>query len=1580
MKTIITIMTSALLLASCGGEEGETPADDTPIVASGPSVPEPSVPETPDPTSPEELVDTDSDGIPDIEDNDIDGDGVLNSLDAFALDATESLDTDNDGIGNNADLDDDSDGFTDDIEITIGSDPLDAQSKPSDRDLDGIPDALDGDIDGDGVLNDDDVFPFDSTEQIDSDLDGLGNNSDLDDDNDGYSDLVEISVGTDPLNDTSFPHDLDNDGTPDSLDDDIDGDGVLNINDDLPLDPTDSIDTDSDGVGNSTDTDDDDDGYSDSDEDTAGSDPLDALSLPDDLDNDGIPDVLDNDIDGDEVLNDDDAFPFDSTEQIDSDLDGLGNNSDLDDDNDGYSDSDEITAGSDPLDALSLPDDLDNDGIPDVLDADIDGDDVDNNSDAFPEDSNEQLDTDSDGTGNNSDTDDDGDGYSDSDEDTAGSDPLDALSLPDDLDNDGTPDVLDTDIDGDGYLNAEDSHPYDASLPVDDNAGEPSELDQELLTLLSNIGFNPAELTGRELPVPGDPLVELGKELFFSRSLSFGDDVACASCHDPRLAGTDNLSLSVGVGAHDPMIVGPGRRHDGNFYLDPEADFGPNVPRNSPTTFNIAFYDKAMFWDGRVETVEYSTSRGYYEPVLTEFENGSGAQIRTPDSHFGGPDPLAGPNLTVAQARFPVTSVDEMRGFSPDAGATGRDIRARIANKLIDRGWEAYFREAFNDYVSDSAELVSFNNITLALGEYQRSQVALDNPFFRFVEGDYTAITETAKQGALLFFNQGSLSCASCHSSSHFSDEEYYPLATPQIGRGKNVFSQDLGRYNVSVNPNDKHQFRTPSLLNAELTEPYMHAGSISTLEEAVRWHFNPVEEIINYDYTLQSLDQFLGLDIDTTEHQERIPEILESLTTWNTNNSAKNYAINGDVNEDNIPAYVAFIKTLTSDCLIDMVCVSQWMPDFTELSPDNMRLDPVLSYFDNSELFTITPPEPGEVIPGSFPNLDNVEPYDVSACAQADVASPTELTFSGFRKSHEDDFTLEHSVGEQILTNVRTLGESALVIGSIGAADLNGDCQIDLVIGLGNEQGVKVYLNDTDGFIEAPDNFGLNTLGDIAAFSVADINGDGWTDLFVGHLYEPDSKLWINNGGTGFVLVSNFGVDTVRATHSSSFSDIDQDGDLDMFTTHWDFLKTSEEIHLWKNDGKGFFEPFEGSGLEGKFGSRDYTFTANFADMNADGVKDLMIASDFRTTQAYKGTIDGEYEVIPDNLKILGFSSMGSALGDIDNDGDLDWFVSDIYVSFGSYSDSGNRLYRNDSEPSGDIVLENISLESGIIDGQWAWGACFKDFNNDGWIDIFHVNGFGYAADDLDLPILQSLTLIGVNSLYDLVIFDFLTPEDIVNQLINTLGDYESVNEHLNGEYESSTQLLNKLELLLESAELLFDQRGPGSEVFDNFYGTPAKLFMNNQDGTFTEQAFMFGIDDRGEGRGIVCNDFDRDGDIDITIMNHSDVPVFYENHFRRLSDFSDNFLNIRLHGVGGNQNAFGAKVTVSAGDLTQYREMRFENNYMSNNAPELHFGLAAESVIDEIRVEWPDGQVTLFTDIDVNQFMVIEHPSYLH
>ena len=111
---------------------------------------------------------------------------------------------------------------------------------------------------------------------------------------------------------------------------------------------------------------------------------------------------------------------------------------------------------------------------------------------------------------------------------------------------------------------------------------------------------------------------------------------------------------------------------------------------------------------------------------------------------------------------------------------------------------------------------------------------------------------------------------------------------------------------------------------------------------------------------------------------------------------------------------------------------------------------------------------------------------------------------------------------------------------------------------------------------------------------------------------------------------------------------------------------------------------------------------------------------------------------------------------------------------------------------------------------------------------------------------------------------------------------------------------------------------------------------------------------------------------------MNHGSAPEYYENNYRRISNTEDNFFNLRLRGIGGNQYAYGAKVYATSLSLSQYREMRFENNYMSNNAPELHFGLAGDETLSELRVEWPDGEVTVLHDVPVNQFMVIEHPSY--
>jgi hypothetical protein len=132
--------------------------------------------------------------------DDIDSDGVVTTLDAFPLDATESVDSDGDGIGNNADTDDDGDGVADSSDAF----PLDG-SESFDTDGDGIGNNADTDDDGDGVPDSDDAFPSDATESFDTDGDGIGNNADIDDDGDGYTDQYEIEMGSDPLDSGDTP-------------------------------------------------------------------------------------------------------------------------------------------------------------------------------------------------------------------------------------------------------------------------------------------------------------------------------------------------------------------------------------------------------------------------------------------------------------------------------------------------------------------------------------------------------------------------------------------------------------------------------------------------------------------------------------------------------------------------------------------------------------------------------------------------------------------------------------------------------------------------------------------------------------------------------------------------------------------------------------------------------------------------------------------------------------------------------------------------------------------------------------------------------------------------------------------------------------------------------------------------------------------------------------------------------------------------------------------------------------------------------------------------------------------------------
>ena len=163
-------------------------------------------------------ADSDADGECDALDPDDDDDGVVDSDDAFPSNPTEWADTDGDGIGNNADGDDDGDGWGDSTESDCGSDPMNGEVSPKDIDGDGACNIQDPDDDGDGVADEDDAFPLDNAEWLDTDGDGLGDNSDQDDDGDQFVDEYESECMSDPLDPNSSPSDSDGDGICDAMD------------------------------------------------------------------------------------------------------------------------------------------------------------------------------------------------------------------------------------------------------------------------------------------------------------------------------------------------------------------------------------------------------------------------------------------------------------------------------------------------------------------------------------------------------------------------------------------------------------------------------------------------------------------------------------------------------------------------------------------------------------------------------------------------------------------------------------------------------------------------------------------------------------------------------------------------------------------------------------------------------------------------------------------------------------------------------------------------------------------------------------------------------------------------------------------------------------------------------------------------------------------------------------------------------------------------------------------------------------------------------------------------------------------
>jgi hypothetical protein len=337
----------------------------------------------------------------------------------------------------------------------------------------------------------------------------------------------------------------------------------------------------------------------------------------------------------------------------------------------------------------------------------------------------------------------------------------------------------------------------------------------------------------------------------------------------------------------------------------------------------------------------------------------------------------------------------------------------------------------------------------------------------------------------------------------------------------------------------------------------------------------------------------------------------------------------------------------------------------------------------------------------------------------------------------------IEYRIGYQLGAPVGLV--PAFATGSVAAGDYDADGDVDLFITRGDIGSNLLYRNNGRGaFLDVAATAGV-------AFTAtasenyrhggpifADMDGDGDLDLFIGGLFGDPSLIFANNADGTFVdVTAGSGIDGLTADFniSAAFGDYDLDGDLDLFVCHWGVQKLPGRIgdteHLWRNDSDATGIYFVSVSIESGIAASiltdvpdangkifDSTFTPTFARINDDRFPDLLSVADHGQTRYFLNNGDGTFTNATDPNVITDDFGMGSAVGDFDNDGDLDWFVTSIYRS-DSADFSGNRLYRNDAG-----TFADATPGSGTRAGGWGWGACAIDFENDGLLDIYHTNG----------------------------------------------------------------------------------------------------------------------------------------------------------------------------------------------------------------------------------------------------------------